>query len=78
MWLGFYTRILIVASSLTRMFVALVEVDNDSNVLLGFKDDDVDPDYVLSELHRRVLTYNIKEIEKIVYKNGEKLTYKVG
>jgi hypothetical protein len=78
MWLGFHTRIPTVASSSTRISAAPIEVNDDSNVLPGLKDDDVDPDYVLSELHRRVLTHNTKEAEKIVRKGGEKLTYKAG
>jgi hypothetical protein len=54
-----------------------VEVDDDSNNLPGLKDD-VDLDYMLLELHRRVLAHNAKEAEKMVYKGGEKLIYKAG
>jgi hypothetical protein len=49
---------------------ALIEV-NDSNNLSGLKDD-VDLDYILSEL------YNTKEAKKIVYKGNKKLIYKAG
>jgi hypothetical protein len=59
------------------MSMALVEV-NDSNILPGLKDDDVNPDYMLLELYRRVLIYNAKKAEKMVYKGSEKLTYKAG
>jgi hypothetical protein len=33
---------------------------------------------MLLKLYRRVLTHNIKEAEKIVYKGSEKLIYKAG
>jgi hypothetical protein len=72
-WLGFYTYTPTIASSST----ALVEVNNDSNDLPGLEDD-VDPDYVLSELYRRVLAYNAKEAEKMVRKGDEKLIYEAG
>jgi hypothetical protein len=55
---------------------ALIEV-NDSNNLSGLKDD-VDLDYILSELYRRVRTHNTKEAKKIVYKGNKKLIYKAG
>jgi len=43
------------------MSAALVE--DDSNVL--FDDDEVDPDYILLELHRRVFLYNTKKAGKL-------------
>jgi hypothetical protein len=52
-----------------------MKVDNDSNNLPGLKDN-INPDYMLLELHRQVLAYNAKEAKKIVYKGGEKLIYK--
>jgi hypothetical protein len=54
-----------------------VEVNNDSNDLPGLKDD-INPDYMLLELHRRVLVHNAKEAEKMVCKGGKKLIYKAG
>jgi len=74
MWLSFYIYTLIIASSST----APIEVNDDSDDLLSLKDDNVDPDYILSELHRRVFTHNAKEAEKIVRKGSEKLIYKTG
>jgi hypothetical protein len=73
MWLGFYTNTPIIASS----SIVIVEVNNNSNDLPGLKDD-VDLDYILLELYRRVLAYNVKEAEKMVYKGGKKLIYKAG
>jgi hypothetical protein len=54
-----------------------VEVNDDSNNLPSLKDD-INPEYVLLELHRRVLTHNAKEAEKIVRKGSKKLIYKAG
>ena len=53
-----------------------VEGEDSSNVLPN--DDEVDPDYMLSELHRRVFLHNAKEARKLARKGGETLTYKVG
>jgi len=60
------------------MSITLIKVNNDFNILFSLKDDDVDPDYMLLKLYRRVLTYNIKEVKKIIRKSSEKLTYKTG
>jgi hypothetical protein len=60
------------------MSVALVEVDSDSDSDVFPDDDEVDPDYMLSELHRRVFLHNAKEAGKLARKGGETLTYKVG
>jgi len=49
---------------------------NDTNILPY--DDDIDPDYMLSELHRRVFLHNAKEAGKVARRGGQKLTYKVG
>jgi len=53
-----------------------IEANNDSNVLSN--DDEIDPDYMLLELHRRVFLYNAKEAGKLARKGGETLTYEVG
>ena len=45
------------------MSITLIKVNNDFNILFSLKDDDVDPDYMLLKLYRRVLTYNIKEVK---------------
>jgi hypothetical protein len=63
----------------TRMSAALVEEvegEDSSNVLPD--DDEVNPDYILSELHRRVFLHNAKEAGKLARKGGETLTYEVG
>jgi hypothetical protein len=59
------------------MSAAPVEVDSDSDSDVLPDDDEVDPDYILSELHRRVFLYNAKEAGKLARKGGETLTYKV-
>ena len=60
------------------MSITLVEVnsDEDSNVLSI--NNKVNPNYMLSELHRRVFLYNAKEARKLVRKGGETLTYIIG
>jgi hypothetical protein len=77
-WLGFSARIPTIASSSTATGIsaAPVEADDDSDVLPD--DDEVDPDYMLSELHRRVFLHNAKEAGKLARKGGETLTYEVG
>jgi len=50
--------------------------DNDSDILSD--DDEVDPDYMLSELHRWVFLYNAKEARKLARKGSETLIYEVG
>jgi hypothetical protein len=54
----------------------LDQEDDNANVLPN--DDEVDPDYILSELHRRVFLHNAKEAGKLARKRGQTLTYKVG
>jgi hypothetical protein len=66
-WIGFPTRDLIIASSSTA---------TDSNILPD--DNEVDPDYMLLELHRRVFLHNAKEAGKLARKGGETLAYEVG
>jgi hypothetical protein len=72
-WLGFPAHSSIIASSSTGM--SATPVEDNSDVL---PDDDVDPDYMLSELHRRVFLHNAKEAGKLARKGGETLTYEVG
>jgi hypothetical protein len=61
------------------MSAALVEeVEGKSNSNVLPKDDEVDPDYMLLELHHRVFLYNAKEAGKLARKGGVTLTYKVG
>jgi hypothetical protein len=72
-WLGFPIYIPIIASSSTAIGI---EANNDSDVLPN--DDEIDPDYMLSELYRRVFLHNAKEARKLARKGGETLTYKVG
>jgi hypothetical protein len=47
-------------------------VEDDSDVL---PNDNVDPNYMLSELHRQVFLYNAKEAGKLAQKGGKTLTY---
>jgi hypothetical protein len=66
------------SSTATGMSIALVEVDSgDSNKVLSQEDNDLINEDLL-EFHRRVFLYNAREAMKMVYKSGEKLTYKVG
>jgi hypothetical protein len=58
--------------------MAPVEADGDDDSDVLPDDDEVDPDYMLSELHRRVFLHNAKEARKLARKGGETLTYKVG
>jgi hypothetical protein len=51
-------------------------VEDDSDILLD--DKEVDPNYMLSELHRPVFLHNAKEAGKLAWKRGETLTYEVG
>jgi hypothetical protein len=46
----------------------LDQEDNDTNVLSN--NDEVDPDYMLLELHRRVFLHNAKEAGKLARKGG--------
>jgi hypothetical protein len=48
----------------------------DSDILSD--DEEFNFNYILSELHRRVFLYNIKEARKLARKGGETLTYEVG
>ena len=59
--------------------MALVDLDNNANDtnILPYNDD-VDPNYMLLELHRRVFLYNAKEAGKVARRGGQKLTYEVG
>jgi hypothetical protein len=52
------------------MSTASVEAnsDGDSDVLPD--DDEVNPNYILSELHRRLFLYNAKEARKLAPKGG--------
>ena len=80
-WLGILTLASGIASSLiaTGISTALVDLDqedDDTDVLPD--DDEVDPDYMLSELHRRVFLHNAKEAGKLARKGGQTLTYEVG
>jgi hypothetical protein len=61
---------------MSAALVEEVEGEDSSNVLPN--DDEVDPDYMLSELHRRVFLHNAKEARKLARKGGKTLTYKVG
>ena len=51
--------------------MALVDLDNNANDtnILPYNDD-VDPNYMLLELHRRVFLYNAKEAGKVAYRGG--------
>jgi hypothetical protein len=75
-WLGFPAYTPIIASSSTVTGMSAAPVEDDSNILPD--DDEVDPDYMLSELHRRVFLHNAKEAGKLARKGGETLTYEVG
>jgi hypothetical protein len=48
--------------------VDLDQEDDDADVLLN--DDEVDPDYMLSELYCRVFLHNAKEAGKLARKGG--------
>jgi hypothetical protein len=80
-WLGVLTPASRIASSstATNISMALVDLDNDANDTdILPHDNDVDPDYMLSELHRRVFLLNAKEARKVARRGGQKLTYEVG
>jgi len=51
--------------------MALVDLDDDTNNtnILSYNND-VDPNYMLLELHRRVFLYNAKEAGKVAYRGG--------
>ena len=51
-------------------------MEDDSDILPN--DEEIDPNYMLSELHRRVFLHNAKKAGKLARKGGETLTYKVG
>ena len=72
-WLGIITPTFGIASSLTAtgMSIAPVDLDkenNDANVLPD--DNEVDPNYMLSELYCRVFLHNAKEAGKLARKGG--------
>jgi hypothetical protein len=58
--------------------MALIEANSNNNSNVLSNDNEVNPNYILSELHRRVFLYNAKEARKLARKRGETLTYKVG
>jgi hypothetical protein len=51
--------------------MAPVDLDNNTNNInvLSYNDD-VDPNYMLSELHRRVFLHNAKEARKVARRGG--------
>ena len=51
-------------------------MEDDSNILSN--DKEVNPNYMLLELHHRVFLHNAKEAGKLAWKRGETLTYEVG
>ena len=55
--------------------INLDQEDDDINILSN--DNEVYPDYILSELYRRVFLYNTKEARKLTKKRSQTLTYKV-
>jgi hypothetical protein len=59
------------------MSMALVEANGDSDSDVLSDDDEVDPNYMLLELHRRVFLHNAKEARKLARKRGKTLTYVV-
>jgi hypothetical protein len=62
----------------TGISIAPVEVDSDKDSNVLPINNEVDPDYILSELHHWVFLHNAKEARKLVRKGGETLTYIVG
>ena len=71
-WLGFPIYIPIIAFSSTA---TEIEANNDSNVLPN--NNEINPNYMLSELYHQVFLHNAKEARKLARKGGETLTYKV-
>jgi hypothetical protein len=61
---------------MSAVLIEEVEGESDSDVLSN--DDEIDPDYILSELYRRVFLYNTKEAKKLARKKSVTLIYKVG
>ena len=55
--------------------MALIEANSNSNVL--FNNNEVNLNYMLLELYRRVFLYNIKEARKLAKKRSKTLIYKV-
>jgi hypothetical protein len=56
---------------ITGISTALVDLDQeDNNADVLPNDDEVDPDYMLSELHCRVFLHNAKEAGKLARKGG--------
>ena len=73
-WLGVLTPASGIASSstATNISMALVDLDNNANDtnILPYNDD-VDPNYMLLELHRRVFLYNAKEAGKVARRGAK-------
>jgi len=63
----------------TNISIAPIDLDDNANNtdILPY-DNNVDPDYMLLELYRRVFLHNAKEARKVARRGGQKLTYKVG
>jgi hypothetical protein len=57
------------------MSTTLVEVESDGDFDVLSDDDEIDPNYILSELHCRVFLHNAKEARKLARKGDETLTY---
>jgi hypothetical protein len=69
-----------IASSSTVIVLGEVEdnTDDEADILLEREETDIDKDYMLSELHRRVFLYNVKEAGKLARRGGENLIYEAG
>jgi hypothetical protein len=69
-----------IASSSTTTALREVEdnTDDEADILSEREETDIDEDYMLSELYRRVFLYNVKEARKLARRGGENLIYEAG
>ena len=69
-----------IASSLTTTTLGEVEdnTNNKANILPKREETNINEDYMLLELYRRVFLHNAKEARKLARKGGENLIYKAG
>ena len=69
-----------IASSSTVTILKEVEdnTNDEADILPEREETNINEDYILSELHRRMFLYNVKKAGKLVCKRGENLIYKAG
>jgi hypothetical protein len=69
-----------IASSSTAIALGEVEdnTNNEADILPKREETNINEDYILLELYRRVFLHNAKEARKLARRGGENLIYKAG